>query len=122
MGQYVDGYVIPLAKKNLKKYQKMATVGKRVWMKHGALDYFECVGAQLASQWGIPFTKLCKLKADETVVFAFVLYKSKAHRDRVTKKVHADPEMQPGNFDGEMPFDAKRFSSGEFQTIVSSRK
>ncbi len=121
MGRYVDGYVIPVKKKNVKSYTKMAKIGYKVWMKHGALDYYECVGAQLKQPWGVDFTKLCKLKKDETVVFAFVVYKSKAHRDAVTKKVHKDPLMDPSAYtDKEMPFDMRRFSVGEFKTLVHS--
>lgn len=117
MSRYIDGYVIPVKKKNVNGYKKMATVGRNVWMKHGALDYYECVGAKLSNEWGLSFTKLCKLKSDETVVFAFIVYKSKAHRDKVTKKVHADPAMDPSKFKT-MPFDMKRFTTGEFKTLV----
>ena len=98
----------------------MAVIGRKVWMKYGALDYYECVGAKLDHEWGIPFKKFCKLKSDETVIFAFVVYKSKAHRDRVVAKVHSDPLMQPENYKGEMPFDFKRFTAGEFKAIVHS--
>lgn len=98
----------------------MATIGRNVWMKHGALDYYECVGAKLSNSWGQSFQKLCKLKSDETVIFAFIIYKSKAHRDRVTKKVHADPSMDPSQFTS-MPFDMKRFTVGEFKTLVQSK-
>lgn len=119
MSHYVDGFVIPIKKKNIKAYKKMATIGKKAWMKHGALDYYECVGAKLKNPWGVTFTKLCKLKPDETVIFSFITYKSKAHRDRVTKKVHAEfAAMGEDHF--EMPFDMKRFSSGEFKAIVHS--
>ena len=118
MSKYVDGFIIPIKKNKLKAYKKMATIGRKVWMKHGALDYYECVGAKFHNDWGIPFKKLCKLKSDETVIFAFVVYKSKAHRNQVTAKVHKDPLMQPENFKGEMPFDIKRFTTGEFKAIV----
>ena len=120
MSKYVDGFIIPLKKKKLKPYKKMAVIGRKVWMKYGALDYYECVGAKLDHEWGIPFKKFCKLKSDETVIFAFVVYKSKAHRDRVVAKVHSDPLMQPENYKGEMPFDFKRFTAGEFKAIVHS--
>lgn len=116
MARYVDGFLIPIKKKKLKAYTKMAAIGRKVWMKHGALDYYECVSANLKNDWGIPFNKLCKLKPDEVLIFAFVTYKSKAHRDRVTKKVHADPLMTDTHF--EMPFDMKRFSTGEFKTLI----
>ena len=120
MSKYVDGYVIPIKKNKLKAYKNMATIGRKVWMKYGALDYYECVGAKLDSEWGIPFKKLCKLKSDETVIFAFIVYKSKTHRNQVTAKVYKDPLMQPENYNGEMPFDMKRFTTGEFKAIVHS--
>lgn len=117
MAAYVDGFVIPIKKKNLKAYKKMAKLGCKVWMEHGALDYYECVGDVLDNPWGKPFTKLCNLKADETVIFAFVIYKSKSHAAQVNKKVHADPRMSPENFKS-MPFDMKRFTTGKFKTLV----
>lgn len=121
MGKYVDGFLIPIKKKNLKEYKKMAHIGCKVWMKHGALDYYECEAAKIENEWGIPFTKLCKLKADETLIFAFIIYKSKAHRNSVTKKVHKDPMMDPSKFTS-MPFDMKRFSTGEFKSLVTAKK
>ncbi len=119
MGKYVDGYIIPIKKKNLLAYKKMAKLGCKVWMEHGALDYYECEGVNLNHPWGFPFSKLCKLKSDETVIFAFIVYKSKAHRNTVNKKVHSDPRMAPENFKT-MPFDMKRFSTGEFKVSVSN--
>lgn len=120
MAQYVDGFVIAIKKKNIKEYKKMATMGRKVWMEHGAINYYECVGEELNNNWGISFPKLCKLKSDETAVFAFIIYKSKAQRDRVNKKVHKDPRMQSYQFK-KMPFDMKRFSAGGFEVLVSSR-
>ncbi len=117
MARYIDGFLIPIKKKDVKAYKKMATIGRKIWMKHGALDYFECVGAKLENEWGLTFTKMCKLKPSETVVFAYVVYKSKAHRDRVNKKVHSDPMMNPTK-PMKMPFDPKRFAVGEFKTLV----
>ncbi|RYZ86886.1 MAG: DUF1428 domain-containing protein, partial [Proteobacteria bacterium] len=93
MAKYVDGFVIPLKKKNLGAYKKQATLGCKVWMEHGALDYYECAGDDF-SEWGLGFKKLCKLKSDETVMFSFIVYKSKAHRNQVNKKVMADPRMK----------------------------
>lgn len=119
MARYVDGFIIPIKKKDLKAYKKMATLGCKVWMEHGALDYYECVGDELENAWGLPFTKLCKLKSNETVIFAFVIYKSKSHAKQVNKKVHSDPRMQPENFKS-IPFDMKRFSTGKFKTIVQA--
>lgn len=119
MSRYVEGFVIPIKKKKLVEYKKMAKLGCKVWMEHGALDYYECIGAVIENTWGLSFAKLCKLKKDETVAFSFIIYKSKAHRDKVTAKVHKDKRMQPEQFKGkEMPFDMKRFSVGEFKAIV----
>jgi len=121
MAKYVDGFVIPIKKKNIKDYKKMAKLGCKVWMEHGALDYYECEGAVLNHPWGLPFSKMAGLKKDETVIFAFIIYKSKAHRDKVNKLVMADPRMAPENWHGKkMPFDMKRFSVGEFNVIVST--
>ncbi len=118
MSRYVDGYVIPIKKKNVAAYKKMATIGYKTWMKFGALDYYECIGAKLDVPWGLTFPKLCKLKSDETLIFAFVVYKSKAHRESVTKKVHKyfSETMEHTK----MPFDMKRFSVGEFKTLIHS--
>lgn len=121
MATYVDGFVIPIKKSKLKAYKKMATLGRDVWMDHGALHYFECSADELKSKWGVSFTKLCDLKAGETVIFAFIVFKSKAHRNQVNKKVHKDPRMAPPEGKKwEMPFDMKRFTVGGFKTLVSS--
>lgn len=117
MSRYVDGFVIPINKKDLKAYKKMASVGCKVWMEHGALDYYECIGDNMYD-WGLPFPKLLKLKSDQTLIFAFIVYKSKAHCVAVNKKVHDDPRMKPENFNNKMPFDMKKFSSGGFKTLV----
>lgn len=119
MARYVDGFVIPIKKKDLKAYKKMATIGCKVWMEHGALDYYECIGETLDNTYGIPFTKLCKLKPDETVIFAFIIYKSKTHANQVNKKVYKDPRMNPEKFT-KIPFDMKRFTSGKFKTLVTA--
>ncbi len=121
MARYVDGYIIPIKKKNLTRYKKMATLGCKVWMDHGALDYYECMGDDLNVKWGHKFSKLCSLKADETVIFAYIVYKSKAHRNAVNRKVHKDPRMQMPEGGMQMPFDIKRFSYGGFKTVVHSK-
>ncbi len=97
----------------------MAQIGCRVWMKHGALDYVESIGVDLKSPWGLGFHRMCKLKSDETVIFAYVVYKSKADRNRINKKVHADFESQGMAHD--MPFDMKRFSVGGFSVLVEAK-
>lgn len=118
MARYVDGYVIPIKRKNVKSYKKMAEWGKRVWMKHGALSYYETVVDDFTKH-GMGFKKMCKLKAGETAVFAFVVYKSKAHRNQVNKKVMK--EMSQSDVPMEMPFDMKRFSMAGCKVIVNSR-
>lgn len=118
MARYVDGFIIPIKTANLAEYKKMAKIGCKVWLEYGALEYYECVGESLDNPFGIPFTKLCKLKPDETVIFAFIVYKSKAHAARVNKKVMNDPRMSPENFPV-LPFDMKRFTAGKFKTLVT---
>lgn len=118
MAHYVDGFVIPIKKKNINKYKKLALIGCKSWMKHGALNYYECVGDDFV-KYGIGFKKMCKLKSDETFIFAFITYKSKAHRDKVNKKVFS--EMDKLFKDIKMPFDMKRFSTAGCKAIVHSK-
>ena len=114
--RYVDGYVLPVPKKNLKAYLRMARMGERMWRKHGALDYKECVGDDLKTKWGLPFTGIMKLKAGETVVFSYILFKSRAHRDRVNAKVIKEISSMGAQMD--MPFDMKRMVYGGFNVAV----
>lgn len=116
MAQYVDGFVIPILKKNVKAYVKMAKLGAKVWKDHGALDYRECVGEDLKNAWGISFPKLAKTKTGETVIFAYIVFKSRAHRDAVNAKVMKDPRMKCDMKD--MPFNVKRMAYGGFETLV----
>jgi uncharacterized protein YbaA (DUF1428 family) len=115
---YVDGFLLPVPKKNLEVYRKMAQNAGKVWIEHGALEYRECVGEDLQTKMGIPFSKAAKTKAGETVVFSWIVYKSRAHRDKVNKKVMADPRMNEMMNDKAMPFDVKRMSYGGFEVIV----
>lgn len=119
MANYVDGFVIPIKKRNVKAYKKMASLGCKLWMEYGALDYYECVGDDLNIKWGWTFPKMCKLKSDETVVFAFIVFKSKTHRNQVNAKVMKDPRLNCDDI--KMPFDMKRFSVGGFKTIVKAK-
>jgi uncharacterized protein YbaA (DUF1428 family) len=115
---YVDGFVIAIPKKNMGAYKKMARVAGKVWKEHGAIDYKECVGDDdLKVKFGLPLTKLAKAKNNETVVFSFIVYKSRAHRDAVNKKVMADPRLAK-MMNQPMPFDDKRMSWGGFKVIV----
>jgi uncharacterized protein YbaA (DUF1428 family) len=118
---YVDGFVIPVPKGKLAAYRRMARQGLRMWKKHGALDYKECVAddMQSAAPDGTKARSgfLKGLKPKETVVFAYIVFRSKAHRDRVSKKVMAEPGMQDMD-PAAMPFDWRRMSYGGFRTIV----
>jgi uncharacterized protein YbaA (DUF1428 family) len=116
---YVDGFIIPIKKTKIKAYWKMALQGKRLWMKHGALDYKECLGEDLKPPFGMSFTKLAKLKKGETVIFAFITFKSRKHRDTVNARIHSDPSLNEADIKT-MPFDMKRMVYGGFKVIVSS--
>jgi uncharacterized protein YbaA (DUF1428 family) len=115
---YVDGFVLAVPKKNLAAYRRMAQKAKKIWREHGAVDYRECAGDDLAVKFGVPFTKQMKLKPGETVVFAYIVYKSRAHRDKVNKKVMSDPRIQECCDPNNIPFDCKRMCYGGFKTIV----
>ena len=114
---YVDGYLLPIPKRNVRAYRGMAAMGRDAWMKHGALDYKECVGDDLAPAFAKPFTRLLKLKPNETAVFAYIVFKSRAHRDLVNKKVMKDMNDMGGP-PKDMPFDMKRMVYGGFKTLV----
>jgi uncharacterized protein YbaA (DUF1428 family) len=119
---YVDGFVIPVPRRNLAAYKKMASDGAKVWKKHGALEYFECAGDDLFPKMpGMKiahFTNLARAKRGETVVFSFIVYKSRAHRDAVNKKVMK--EMSAKDHPMKMPFDMKRMAYGGFKTMVQA--
>jgi uncharacterized protein YbaA (DUF1428 family) len=118
---YVDGFVIPVPKKNIKSYQRMSKAAGKVWMKHGALEYRECVGDDLKTKMGRSFPKLVKTKPNEAVLFSWIVYKSRRHRDSVNAKVMKDKKittMMNEMTKGEHPFDPKKMSYGGFKTIV----
>ncbi len=117
MGLYADGYVIPVPKRKLKAYLRLARLGERVWLDHGALEYRECVGEDLDVECGIPFPRLAKIRRGETVVFSWIVYRSRAHRDRVNAKVMKDPRIGGMDF-ASMPFDFKRMTHGGFSVRV----
>ena len=123
MKQYIDGYVLPVPKKNLASYKKMAAQAGKIWMKHGALKYIECAGDDLksAAKWGgLSFMKMANATSNETIIFAFVVYKSRTHRDRVNTKVMKDPVMNdPKNKDIPIPFEMKKLAYGGFASIVN---
>jgi uncharacterized protein YbaA (DUF1428 family) len=118
---YVDGFVIPIPKKNVPKYVKLAKLASRVWMDHGALQYVEAIGEDLKTSHGLPFPKALRLKPSETVVFAWITYESKAHRDRVNAKVMKDPRLLESIEKAKtMPFDMKRMQHGGFKAVVEA--
>jgi uncharacterized protein YbaA (DUF1428 family) len=119
MPEYVDGFVIPLRKSKLADYLRVARKAAKVWKEHGALDYRECVGDDLANEWGAQFPKLAGAKADETVIFSWITYKSRKHRDQVNKKVMADERLKKMVNESAKIFDSKRMAYGGFKTIVS---
>ncbi len=119
MPRYVDGFVIAIKKSKLRAYKKMAAAAGKIWLKYGALEYVECAGDDLNIKMCLPFTKLAKTKPGETVVFSYIVYKSRKHRDAVNKKVMADPkihEMCPDPKD--MPFSMNKMAYGGFTAMV----
>lgn len=117
MAVYVDGFVVPVPKKNLKAYLKMAKIAGKVWREHGALEYYECAADDVQKGKWTSFPRSVKLKPTETVFFSWIVYKSRAHRDSVLKKVMKDKRLA-GSFEN-MPFDGKRMIYGGFKTLVS---
>lgn len=120
MPQYVDGFVLTVPTKKLGAYKKLAQMASKVWLEHGALEYRECVGEDMKTGMGIPFPTLAKPKKGETVVFAWIVYKSRKHRDAVNKKVMKDERLTALDPD-DMPFDCDRITYGGFETLVYSK-
>ena len=117
---YVDGFVIPMPKKKIAAYRRMAAKAGTIWRKHGALDYKECVADDVNVKMGTPFPRLAKVKQGEIVVFSYILFKSRAHRDQVNARVMKDPRMNELGDPKDMPFDMKRMTYGGFQVIVDA--
>jgi uncharacterized protein YbaA (DUF1428 family) len=114
---YVDGYVLPVPKKNLSAYRRLSQKAGKIFREHGALEYRECAGDDLDIKGIVPFPRRIRLKAGETIVFAWIVFKSRAHRDSVNAKVMQDPrlaKMKPQS----MPFDHKRMVYGGFKVLV----
>lgn len=116
---YVDGFVLPVPKKKIGDYRRLAKKASKVWREHGALAYMECVADDVKPGKLTSFPQSVKLKTGETVVFAWIVYKSRAHRDRVNAKVMKDPRLAEMCDMNNMPFDAKRMIYGGFKTLVS---
>jgi uncharacterized protein YbaA (DUF1428 family) len=118
--RYVDGYVLPVPKKNLQAYRRMAEKAGRIWREHGALEYRECAGDDLNVKMGVAFPRRMKAKPGETVVFAWIVFKSRAHRDGVNTKVMKDPRLAKMMDMKSMPFDVKRMVYGGFKVLVDA--
>ncbi len=120
-GNYVDGFVLAIQKKNTAKYTKMASEAKTVWMRFGALDYKECVISDpKPKQVTLTFPKMMNTKPGEVVWFSYIVYKNKKHRDSVNKKVMAFFDKKYANTKTDMPFDMQRFAYGGFEVKVSA--
>jgi uncharacterized protein YbaA (DUF1428 family) len=117
---YVDGYVLPIAKKNLPAYRRVAQKAAKIWREHGALEYRECVGDDLNVKWGVPFPRRMKARPGETVVFAWIIFKSRKHRDSVNARVMKDARLAKMMDEAAMPFDTRRMVYGGFKTIVQA--
>jgi uncharacterized protein YbaA (DUF1428 family) len=116
--RYVDGFVLPIPKKNVPAYRRIAQKAGKIWREHGALEYRECVGDDLDVKMGVPFPRTVKRKPGETVVLAWIVFKSRAHRDRVNARVMRDPRLLAMMDPKSMPFDYKRMVYGGFKVIV----
>ena len=120
MARYVDGFVLPVPKKRLQAYRRMARKAGKVWREHGALEFRECVADDVKPGKRTSFPQSVKLKRGETVFFSYIVYKSRAHRDRVNAKVMKDPRITGMGDVKDMPFDAKRMIYGGFKVLVDA--
>ena len=117
---YFDGFVVPVPKKKLEAYRRMAKTASKVWRDHGALEYVECIADDVKPGKVTSFPQSVKLKPGETVVFAYVVYKSRAQRDRVMAKVMKDPRLADMMDPKKMPFDGKRMFWGGFKGLIEA--
>ena len=118
MSKYVDGFVIPVPNGKLEDYQRMAEACGKIWMEHGALGFMECVGEDMDIKDVLPFPRLVQARPDETVLFSWIVFASREHRDEVNAKVLADPRMNALCDPDNLPFECQRMSYGGFRTIV----
>jgi uncharacterized protein YbaA (DUF1428 family) len=115
---YVDGFVLPVPKKNLQIYRRMAEKAGKIWREHGALEFRECAGDDLNAKRVVSFPRAIKLKVGETVMFSWIVFRSRAHRDRVNARVMKDPRLAKMMDPKSMPFDSKRMVYGGFKVLV----
>ena len=120
MSKYVDGYVVPIPKKNLQAYRRMAHKADKVWRDHGAVEFRECVGDDLKTKTVASFPRTIRLKPGETVLFSWIVFKSRADRDRVNARVMKDPRLAKMMDPKAMPFESKRMVYGGFKVIVDA--
>ena len=114
---YVDGFVLSVPKRKLPAYRRLSAAAGKVWREHGALEYRECVGDDLNTKMGMPFPRLARAKPGEAVLFSWIVYRSRAHRDRVNAKVMKDPRIAK-TMHQPMPFDVERMAYGGFTVLV----
>ena len=119
MANYVDGFVVPVPRKKIDVYRKLARKAGKVWREHGALDYVECVADDVKPGKHTSFPQSVKLKPDEVVVFSWIVYKSRRQRDRINAKVMKDPRLASMMDPKAMPFDGKRMFWGGFKVMVN---
>lgn len=117
MSRYVDGYVVPVPKKNIEAYRRLAQDAGKVWREYGALEFVECIADDVKPGEVTSFPQAVKLEPDETVVFSYIVFKSRQHRDQVNEQVMKDPRIA-GWDPKKMPFDAKRMFWGGFEVLV----
>jgi uncharacterized protein YbaA (DUF1428 family) len=118
--EYVDGFVLPVPKKNVAAYKRIAKLAGKVWRDHGALDYRECVADDISVGKRTSFPRSVKMKSGETVVFSWITYKSRRDRDRINKAVMKDPRLAKFMDAKKMPFDTRRMFWGGFKTLVEA--
>jgi uncharacterized protein YbaA (DUF1428 family) len=114
---YVDGFVLAIPKRKIEAYRRMAHKAGKVWKEHGALEFRECVADDLMTKGAVSFPKSVRMKPNETVFFSYIVYKSRAHRDRVNAKVMKDPRITSMDMKS-MPMDPKRMLWSGFKVLV----
>ena len=120
MARYIDGFVLPVPKRSVAAYLRMARKAGKIWREHGALEYRECVGDDLNVKVGLPFPRGIKSKPGETVVFSYIAFKSRAHRDRVNAEVMKDPRIAGMCDPKDMPCDCRRMLYGGFKAVIEA--
>ncbi len=117
---YVDGFVLTIPKKNIAAYRRLAAKAGKIWREYGAVDYKECIGDDMKVKMGVSFPKLAKMKRGEVMIFSYIVYKSRKHRDEVNRKVMKDKRIKNMCDPKDMPFDCKRMTYGGFEVLVEA--